>query len=90
MGRVQLKTDIRNTRSQAAIAKLGAQFEGVLRRYVNEYVLCSSCKSADSLLDRDSSTRVTSLRCQQCGASRTVAAIKAGFVARTTRRPKVG
>ena len=25
----------------------------------------------------------------QCGASRTVAAIKAGFVARTTRRPKV-
>jgi RimJ/RimL family protein N-acetyltransferase len=33
MGRVQLKTDIRNARSQAAIAKLGAQFEGVLRRY---------------------------------------------------------
>lgn len=33
MGRVQLKTDIRNTRSRAAIAKLGATFEGVLRRY---------------------------------------------------------
>ena len=33
MGRVQLKTDIRNARSQTAIAKLGAQFEGVLRRY---------------------------------------------------------
>ena len=33
MGRVQLKTDIRNTRSQAAIAKLGAKYEGVLRRY---------------------------------------------------------
>jgi RimJ/RimL family protein N-acetyltransferase len=32
MGRVQLKTDIRNERSQRAIAKLGAQFEGVLRR----------------------------------------------------------
>ena len=32
-GRVQLKTDIRNRRSQAAIAKLGAVFEGVLRRY---------------------------------------------------------
>jgi RimJ/RimL family protein N-acetyltransferase len=32
-GRVQLKTDIRNARSQAAIARLGAQFEGVLRRY---------------------------------------------------------
>jgi len=33
VGRVQLKTDIRNHRSQQAIARLGAQFEGVLRRY---------------------------------------------------------
>lgn len=32
-GRVQLKTDIRNQRSQRAIARLGAQYEGVLRRY---------------------------------------------------------
>ncbi|MEX1209526.1 MAG: GNAT family protein [Candidatus Nanopelagicales bacterium] len=32
-GRVQLKTDIRNGRSQAAIAGLGATYEGVLRRY---------------------------------------------------------
>lgn len=32
-GRVQLKTDIRNRRSQAAIGKLGATYEGVLRRY---------------------------------------------------------
>lgn len=33
MGRVQLKTDIRNVRSQQAIARLGATYEGVLRRY---------------------------------------------------------
>ena len=33
MGRVQLKTDIRNIRSQQAIARLGARYEGVLRRY---------------------------------------------------------
>ena len=32
-GRVQLKTDVRNARSQQAIARLGAQFEGILRRY---------------------------------------------------------
>lgn len=31
-GRVQLKTDIRNVRSQRAIERLGARFEGVLRR----------------------------------------------------------
>ncbi|MFC5379950.1 GNAT family N-acetyltransferase [Aquipuribacter nitratireducens] len=32
-GRVQLKTDVRNVRSQQAIARLGARPEGVLRRY---------------------------------------------------------
>jgi RimJ/RimL family protein N-acetyltransferase len=32
-GRVQLKTDIRNARSQQAIARIGATYEGVLRRY---------------------------------------------------------
>lgn len=32
-GRVQLKTDVRNTRSQRAIERLGARYEGTLRRY---------------------------------------------------------
>jgi RimJ/RimL family protein N-acetyltransferase len=32
-GRVQMKTDVRNARSQRAIASLGAIDEGVLRRY---------------------------------------------------------
>jgi RimJ/RimL family protein N-acetyltransferase len=34
MGRVLIQTDILNLHSQAAIAKLGAQREGVLRRHV--------------------------------------------------------
>uniref|UniRef100_A0A061S037 Eukaryotic translation initiation factor 2 subunit beta n=1 Tax=Tetraselmis sp. GSL018 TaxID=582737 RepID=A0A061S037_9CHLO len=63
-------------------------FEAVLRRYVNDYVLCPLCKSPDTLLDREQSTRLMYLRCQQCGASRTVAAIKQGFQARVTRRPR--
>ena len=33
MGRVQLKTDVRNVRSQRAIAGIGAKYEGLLRRY---------------------------------------------------------
>lgn len=65
---------------------LPKSFETVLRRYVNEYVLCPGCKSVDTLLDRDGTTRLMYLRCQQCGASRSVAAIKSGFVARVTKR----
>jgi N-acetyltransferase len=33
VGRVQLKTDVRNDRSQRAIERLGARHEGTLRRY---------------------------------------------------------
>ena len=33
-GRVKIQTDLLNTRSQAAIAKLGARREGVLRRHI--------------------------------------------------------
>ncbi|HEY0464347.1 MAG TPA: GNAT family protein, partial [Polyangiaceae bacterium] len=33
VGRVELKTDVRNSRSQRAIARLGAQYEGTLRRH---------------------------------------------------------
>lgn len=50
------------------------------------YVLCPGCKSVDTLLDRDATTRLMYLRCQQCGASRSVATIKSGFVARVTKR----
>ena len=61
-------------------------FESTLRRYISEYVLCHSCKSMDTLLDKDSATRLSYLRCQQCGASRSVTTIKAGFVARVAKR----
>ena len=63
-------------------------FEGVLRRYVNEYVLCQACKSPDTLLDKDDRTRLYVLRCQQCGANRSVAAIKQGFQAQIGKRKK--
>lgn len=33
VGRVQLKADVRNVRSQQAIARLGARYEGTLRRH---------------------------------------------------------
>jgi translation initiation factor 2 subunit 2 len=59
-------------------------FEGILRRYINDYVICNMCKSADTLLHKEN--RLYILRCQACGASRSVSAIKSGFVARVGRR----
>ncbi|KAH7672475.1 translation initiation factor 2 subunit 2 protein [Dioscorea alata] len=59
-------------------------FEGILRRYVNEYVICNGCKSPDTILSKEN--RLFFLRCEQCGSHRSVAPIKAGFVARVGRR----
>ncbi|KAL2931481.1 Eukaryotic translation initiation factor 2 subunit beta [Bienertia sinuspersici] len=59
-------------------------FEGILRRYVNEYVICNGCKSSDTILSKEN--RLFFLRCEQCGSGRSVAQIKAGFVARVGRR----
>lgn len=39
--------------------------ERALCPLVRRYVLCNSCKSPDTLLDRDSGTRIMFLRCQQ-------------------------
>lgn len=46
MGRVQLKTDVRNHRSQRAIARLGAKYEGTLRRYQSR----ADCSVRDTIL----------------------------------------
>ncbi|CAL5061010.1 unnamed protein product [Urochloa decumbens] len=59
-------------------------FEAILRRYINEYVICNGCKSPDTILSKEN--RLFFLRCEQCGSSRSVAPIKAGFVAQVGRR----
>nr|AFD22855.1 eukaryotic translation initiation factor 2A [Tamarix androssowii] len=59
-------------------------FEGILRRYVNDYVICNGCKSSDTILSKEN--RLFFLRCEQCGSGRSVAPIKTGFVARVGRR----
>jgi N-acetyltransferase len=48
--RVDLKTDARNQRSRAAIAALGAQFEGVLRNWSRSWAAGEEGKLRDSAL----------------------------------------
>merc|ERR1719195_1484561 len=62
--------------------------ESLLRKYIKEFVACEMCKSANTTLTRDSSTRLHSVNCGNCGASRTAASIKSGYhaVTRADRR----
>ncbi|KAF7014029.1 unnamed protein product [Triticum aestivum] len=59
-------------------------FESILRRYINAYVICNGCKGHDTTISKEN--RLFFLRCEQCGSSRSVDRIKAGFVAHVGRR----
>ena len=54
-------------------------FEGVLRHYFIDYVICNMCKSSDTQLVKEQSSRLSYCRCQACGASRSVGSIASGF-----------
>merc|ERR1712194_127470 len=53
--------------------------ESLLRKYIREYVLCTMCRSSDTLMDKDPSTRLYFVNCTRCGASRSCATIKTGY-----------
>lgn len=55
------------------------QIENVLRRYIKEYVTCHTCRSPDTILQKDA--RLYFLQCEQCNSRCSVAIIKSGFQA---------
>lgn len=57
--------------------------ESLLRKYIGEYVTCQMCRSFNTALTRDSVSRLFFVSCQDCGSSRSVAQIRAGYHAQT-------
>merc|ERR1719262_719994 len=62
--------------------------ESLLRKYIKEFVTCEMCKSANTSLSKDSSTRLHMVTCSNCNATRTAVSIKSGYhsVTRSDRR----
>jgi len=60
------------------------QIENVLRRYIREYVTCHTCKSPDTTLTKEN--RLFFLKCESCGSRCSVASIRAGYQAVTSKR----
>ncbi|XP_058835471.1 eukaryotic translation initiation factor 2 subunit 2 isoform X2 [Topomyia yanbarensis] len=63
------------------------QIENVLRRYIKEYVTCHTCRSPETILQKD--TRLFFLQCETCGSRCSVASIKSGFQAVTSKRAAI-
>ncbi|KAJ9126622.1 hypothetical protein QFC24_001651 [Naganishia onofrii] len=58
--------------------------ENVLKKYIVEYVMCKTCKSSDTILEKEN--RLYFIICEACGSKRSVSAIKTGFQAQIGRR----
>uniref|UniRef100_A0A803L3J5 Translation initiation factor IF2/IF5 domain-containing protein n=1 Tax=Chenopodium quinoa TaxID=63459 RepID=A0A803L3J5_CHEQI len=58
--------------------------EDLLQRYINEYVLCSICRTPDTILSKEN--HIFLLQCELCGSELSVAPIGAGNGIRSERR----
>merc|ERR1712141_477661 len=58
--------------------------ENVLRRYIKEYVTCHTCRSPDTILNKE--TRLFFLQCMTCHSRCSIQTIKTGFQAVTGKR----
>ena len=61
--------------------------ESLLRKYIFEYIKCQMCRSVNTVLTRDSTSRLYFVNCQDCNSSRSVTQIRTGFHA-TTRKDR--
>jgi translation initiation factor 2 subunit 2 len=53
--------------------------ESLLRKYVVEYVTCEMCRSPNTDLIRDQSSRLYFVNCRDCGSKRSVATVRTGY-----------
>ena len=58
--------------------------EGVLKRYITEYVVCTGCKSLDTTLTKEN--RLYFVQCEKCQATRSVQTVNKGFQALVGKR----
>ncbi len=58
---------------------LPPQIKNILSKYIKEYVICISCKLLETILTKDSVTRLTFLTCLNCNSKTSVQPIRAGF-----------
>ena len=55
--------------------------EGLLIKYIQEYVTCWMCKNPRTTLNKEPATRLYFMHCTACHSTRSVSTIKSGFVA---------
>lgn len=74
----ELGTTLSQTKDGALVLKgrfRALQIETILRKYIDKFVKCRTCKSNDTILERNQLTRLTSCKCRICYSEWTVETI---------------
>ena len=53
-----------------------SNLQKVLTKYINDYVRCPNCKSFNTIIKKDQSTRLQQIYCEKCKSEKTIQAIK--------------
>ena len=53
-----------------------SNLQKVLTKYINDYVRCPNCKSFNTIIKKDQSTRLQQIYCEKCKSVKTIQAIK--------------
>ena len=53
--------------------------EKLYNKYLDNYVKCGNCRDYNTKLEKDPATRLFMMECKQCGSTRSVANIRAGY-----------
>jgi translation initiation factor 2 subunit 2 len=53
--------------------------DSIIKKYISEYISCKICGNLNTLLEKDSSSRLYYIICLSCSAKRSVESIKSGF-----------
>lgn len=65
---------------------LSKGLETILRNYIREYVLCNTCKSARTELQKDIFSKLLFIFCSRCFASRSVNSMSKAYFAKIKRK----
>jgi translation initiation factor 2 subunit 2 len=60
---------------------LPQDLESLITKYIQEYVTCQNCQSLETLLIRDTVSRLHFIQCEHCHARKSVKPVKSGFKA---------
>ena len=63
--------------------------QSVLKSYVKLYILCEDCKSLNTTIDKNNSTRLYELKCNDCCAERTCKRIQKAFKTIANKRQRI-